>query len=271
MARFLSWHGSCIWLGAQSPMVVRQALENRNGMENTLYIALSRQMVMKQHLNVVANNMANTSTAGYKGEQLMFVEYLAQTKDGQQVSFVQDLAVVRDFSEGEFIKTGSPLDAAIHGKGWFVVDTPKGQFYTRNGHFEMNRNGEIVNSAGHPVLSDKGQPIVIGPGETDILISGDGTVSTSGGPKGRLNIVNFENDQLLNKVSNSLYTTDQPPEQALKASVTQGMIEGSNVQPIIEVSNMMTALRSYQSAQEVIKQEDGRLMEAIKTLTEEKS
>lgn len=240
-------------------------------MENTLYIALSRQMVMRRHLDIVANNIANASTAGYKGEQLLFVEYLARTSDGQQVSFVQDLAVVRDFSEGEFIKTGGTLDAAIHGKGWFVIDTPEGQFYTRNGHFELNRNGEIVTSAGDPVLSDRGQPIAIGTGETNIQISGDGTVSTSAGIKGRLNIVEFPDGQVLNKVSGNLYSTDQPPEQALTAVVAQGMIEGSNVQPIIEVSNMITALRSYQSAQQVVQQEDGRLMEAIKTLTEEKA
>jgi len=240
-------------------------------MENTLYIALSRQMVMRQHLDIVANNIANATTAGYKGEQLLFVEYLAETVDGQEVSFVQDLAVVRDFSEGELIKTGSPLDAAIHGKGWFVVDTPDGQFYTRNGHFELNRNGEIVTSAGHPVLSDKGLPIVIGPGETDVEISADGTVSSSAGVKGRLSIVDFPDGQVLNKASNSLYATDQPPQQALAAVVAQGMIEGSNVQPIVEVGNMIMALRSYQSAQEVIQQEDGRLMEVIKTLTDEQA
>jgi flagellar basal-body rod protein FlgF len=240
-------------------------------MENTLYIALSRQMVMRQQLDIIANNIANASTAGYKSEQLLFVEYLARTADGGKVSFVQDIGVARDFSEGNFVKTGNPLDVAIHGNGWFIVDTPNGQFYTRNGHFELNADGEIVTGTGHPVLSDRGAPIAIGRGETGVEISADGTVSTSAGVKGRLNIVTFEEGEVLSKASGSLYFTDAPPEDALGAVVAQGMIEGSNVQPIIEVTNMITALRSYHAAQEVIKTEDGRLMEAIKTLTRDKA
>lgn len=240
-------------------------------MENTLYIALSRQMVMRQQLDIIANNIANASTSGYKGEQLLFVEYLARTPGGEKISFVQDIGVVRDFSEGNFVRTGNALDAAIHGDGWFVVETPHGEFYTRNGNFALNQNGELVTSAGHPVLSDQGQPIEIGRGETGVEISADGTVSTSAGIKGRLNIVTFEEGQVLNKASGSLYFTDAPPDVALGAVVAQGMIEGSNVQPIVEVTNMISALRSYQSAQEVIKTENGRLMEAIRTLTQDKA
>ncbi|MDA0241284.1 MAG: flagellar hook-basal body complex protein, partial [Proteobacteria bacterium] len=93
-------------------------------MENALLIALSRQVVMERHLEVVANNIANASTPGYKGEQMMFVEFLAKTESGDTVSYVQDIAVVRDYGEGEMIRTGNSLDLAIHDKGWFIVDTP---------------------------------------------------------------------------------------------------------------------------------------------------
>ena len=238
-------------------------------MENTLYIALSRQMVMQRHMEVIANNIANMSTPGFKGEQMLFVEYLGTMDSGETVSYVQDLAVVRDLGEGAFTRTGNSLDVAIHGSGWLVVDTPDGQRYTRNGHLSLDQNGRIVTSEGHAVLDRNGQPIALGTGDSRVVISGDGTVATDEGPKGRLNIVAFEDEQLLRKESGSLYTTDAPPQPALEAQVVQGMIEGANVEPIIEVTNMIWALRSYQAAQQLIEGDDGLLRRAIDTLTQQ--
>ena len=240
-------------------------------MENALVIALSRQTVMERHMEVIANNIANSSTPGFKGEQLMFVEYLARTAGGDESSYVQDLAVVRNYSEGKLVETGNKLDLAIHGKGWFVVDTPEQRAYTRNGHFSLNERGELVTPAGHPVLSAAGTPITLQPEDTDIQVSGDGTVSTATGIKGRLNIVTFENETVLDKASNSLFVTDAVPDNALNARVVQGMVEGSNVEPIVEVSNMIVALRSYQSAQEVILGDDGLLRKAIDVLTDQQA
>jgi flagellar basal-body rod protein FlgF len=240
-------------------------------MENALLIALSRQTVMERHMEVLANNIANSATPGFKGEQLMFVEYLAQTPNGDPMSYVQDLALVRNYNEGEFVATGNTLDVAIHGKGWFVVDTPDKQAYTRNGHFALNGQGQIVTSQGHPVLSAAGTPITLDPGETGVEISADGTVSTSTGVKGRFRIVTFRDETTLDKASNSLFVTDAVPDAAVNATVVQGMIEGSNVEPIVEVSNMIMALRSYQSAQEVILGDDGLLRQAIDVLTDQKA
>lgn len=240
-------------------------------MENSLLIALSRQTVMERHMATIANNIANSSTSGFKGEQLMFVEYLAQNTDGEPVSYVQDLAVVRDFSEGEFVSTGNPLDVAIHGKGWFVVDTPDRQAYTRNGHFTLNEKGELVTSGGHPVLDASGSPITFGQNETDIKISGDGTISTAAGVKGQFDIVTFDDEKALDKASESLFVTDAVPSKALEAKMTQGMIEGSNVKPVVEITNMIWAMRSYQAAQEVIKGDDGILREAIDVITDQQA
>ena len=240
-------------------------------MENALVIALSRQTVMERHMEVIANNIANASTPGFKGEQLMFVEYLARTAKGEESSYVQDLAVVRNYSEGKMVETGNKLDLAIHGKGWFVVDTPEQRAYTRNGHFSLNERGEIVTPAGHPILSAAGTPITLQPDDTDVQISADGTVSTAAGVRGRLDIVAFENETVLDKASNSLFVTDAAPDNALTARVVQGMVEGSNVEPIVEVSNMIVALRSYQSAQEVILGDDGLLRKAIDVLTDQQA
>lgn len=240
-------------------------------MENSLLIALSRQTVMQRHMETIANNIANVSTSGFKGEQLLFVEYLAQNPEGETASYVQDIAVVRDFGEGEFITTSSPLDVAIHGKGWFVIDTPDRKAYTRNGHFGLNDQGQMVTSGGHPVLSADGTPITFGPEETGIKISADGTISTTAGIKGQLDVVVFEDEKALDKASESLFVTDAVPNKALDAKVVQGMIEGSNVQPVVEITNMIWAMRSYQSAHEVVKGNDGILLKAIDTITDQRT
>ena len=112
-------------------------------------------------------------------------------------------------------------------------------------------------------------PITLGPEDTGVEVSSDGTVSTSTGIKGRLQLVDFPNETVLDKSANSLFVTDVTPQKALTAEVVQGMIEGSNVEPIVEVSNMITALRSYQSAQEVILGDDGLLRQAIDVLTDQ--
>lgn len=238
-------------------------------MENSLYIALSRQMVMERQMEVIANNIANMSTPGYKGEQMMFVEYLGKMDTGETASYVQDLAVMRDYAEGPLSRTGNPLDIAIHGQGWFVVDTPEGQRYTRNGHFTLDQNGQLVTSDGFAVLDRNGQPIRFDPSDTKIEITGDGTVATNNGPKGRLNLVSFDDQQQLHKQSSTLYTADAPAQPALKAQVVQGMIESSNVEPIVEVTNMMWALRNYQAAQQLIEGDDGLLRKAVETLTQQ--
>lgn len=240
-------------------------------MENSLLIALSRQTVMQRHMETIANNIANASTSGFKGEQLMFVEFLAENTEGQTVSYVQDIALVRDFSEGEFVSTGNPLNMAIEGKGWFVIDTPDRRAYTRSGHFSLNQQGQMVTSSGHPVLSTNGAPIVIGPNETGIKISGDGTISTSAGIKGQIDVVTFEDEKALDKASESLFVTDAPPNRALEAKVVQGMVESSNVKPVVEITNMIWAMRSYQAAHEVVKGSDGILREAIDVITDQQA
>ncbi len=182
-----------------------------------LLVALSRQTVMERQMETIANNIANSSTPGYKGEQMLFVEYLSQTESGDTVSYVQDIAVVRDYSEGDFVKTGNTFDMAIHGEGWFVVDTPDGNAYTRNGHFMLNEKGQLATTGGHTVLNDKGTPITITAGDGAIEVSTDGTISGKTGDKGRFNIVTFENQKSLQKAADSLFKTDEPSKPALKA------------------------------------------------------
>lgn len=237
-------------------------------MENTLYVALSRQMVLRRSMDVVANNIANANTPGFRSEQLMFVDHLKPAGRRDEIAFVQDIGVARDFSAGDLTSTGNPLDLAIQGKGWFVVETPQGEQYTRNGRFHLDRDGQLVSTEGYPVLGEGGQNIVMAPDDTNIRVMGDGTIRSESGVK-NLQIVSFDNEQLLRKVANGMFRTDALPQPAEKAQVVQGMVEGSNVEPIMEVTRMIQTLRDYQAAQKIIETEHERQRRAIRTITEE--
>ncbi len=236
-------------------------------MENSLYIAVSYQSALQNQMDTIANNLANVSTPGFKNEQILFQEYLAQAVAADDVSFVQDIGVARDFREGAFSKTSNPLDVAVSGRGWLEVDTPNGMRYTRNGHMAMSAEGRLVTTAGNPVLDENDRPITVPPGSDSITISADGTVSADRQAVGRLKLVQFDNEQLLRAEGDSLYRTDAPPAPASGARVVQGMIEESNTRPIVEITNMISALREFQAAQQIIEQEHESQLHAINTLT----
>ena len=236
-------------------------------MENTGYIALSRQMTLRREMDVIANNMANLNTPAYKGQSMLFVEYLDTSDSGEKMSFVQDVALVRNLTEGQLTSTGNPLDMAIAGDAYFEVETPLGPRYTRNGVFQLNAEGQIVTSTGEIVLGDGGNAIILPPSSSDITITRDGTVSTDQGPAGRLRLVRFEDEQTLVKQANGLYDAGgQAPLPAEDAEVLQGMVEGSNVQGIIELTKMIETVRHYASTGRMVNDEHERQRRAIQAL-----
>jgi flagellar basal-body rod protein FlgF len=239
-------------------------------METTNYIALSRQAGLRRELNLVANNMANLNTPAYQGESMMFVEYLADTQHGKtgEMSFVQDLATVRDLTEGPMKRTENPLDLAISGRGYFTIQTEDGPRYTRNGAFQLNDQGEIVNKANQPLVDANGNPIQVPGDAQSIEIGEDGTIATEFGPIARLEPVAFENEQLLNKRANGLYEAreEQAAEPAEDARVLQGMIEGSNVEGVVEMTRLIDLSRSYASANKFTESEHERILRAVRTL-----
>ncbi|MEO3429443.1 flagellar basal-body rod protein FlgF [Pelagibius sp. CAU 1746] len=236
-------------------------------MENAGYIALSRQMVLRREMDVIANNMANINTPAYKGQSMLFVEYLETSDSGEKMSFVQDVALVRNLTEGQMTTTENPLDLAIAGEGYFEIDTPIGPRYTRNGVFQLNADGELVTSSGQRVLGEGGTPITLPPNSSDVTITRDGTISTDQGPAGRLRLVRFENEQALVKLANGLYDADgQDSLPAEGAEVLQGTIEGSNVQGITELTRMIETVRHYSSTGRMVNDEHERQRRAIQAL-----
>ena len=233
-------------------------------MENTSLIALSRQGTLRRQMNVVAHNIANMNTTGFKGEKMLFIQHLVKSRGGERIigdklAFVRDIATVRDVSEGPLEKTGNSLDLAVRGDGYFVVETEAGERYTRSGRFHLDEDGQMVNDQGHPVLSSGGQPFFFSTEDNNIAISRDGTVATENGELGRIRVVTFENEQRLRVAAGGLYETDDQPDDVDSPDVVQGMLEGSNVEPIIELTRMIEVSRSYDAAKKFIDKEDERM------------
>jgi flagellar basal-body rod protein FlgF len=240
-------------------------------MDNTTYIALSRQTALWRQMEVVANNMANANTPAYKGQQVMFREFLIPTRTGysptgNKLSFVQDMGQIRDTREGPLTKTDNSLDFALHGDGYFEIETEAGLRYTRNGHFRLDEGGMLTNSSGYAVMDSRGQPIIFAPNETSVNVSPDGTVQTENGVVGKIKVVRFGNEQELRNAGDGLYDTTESPEVMPRPEIVQGMVEDSNIQPVVEMTKMMTVLREYEHNQQIIQAEFDRHSRAIQVL-----
>ncbi|GGF38949.1 flagellar basal-body rod protein FlgF [Aliidongia dinghuensis] len=237
-------------------------------MQTATYVALSRQAVLDRQMDVIANNLANMSTSGFKTENQLFQEYLEPSPvRGQTIAYVRDAGVVRDLRQGDLSRTGNPLDVGIDGNGYFQVNTVDGPRYTRNGRFQLDAGRTLVTAQGYQVLDSTGQPITIPQGSTSISIGADGTVATETGPVGKIALSSFANGQDVVPAGNGLYVTSATPTPDTVSTLHQGMLEDSNVRPIIEMTQMLGVQRAYASAQNIIDSEDNRLRNAIDKLS----
>jgi flagellar basal-body rod protein FlgF len=244
-------------------------------METPTYVALSRQTALLRQMDVVANNLANSNTPGFKVASEVFTTYAIRSAvrgAPQKLSYVQDFATARDFSPGPVNPTGNDLDVAIQGNGFFVVQTPNGPRYTRLGHFQLNAAGQVVNKLGYPVLAG-GAPLQIDPNDGAVQIASDGTVSadrTQGGNAqviyGKLDVVDFANRDALKPEEGVLFSTTEPPVQVAQPGLVQRMLEQSNVQPIKELTTMIAVQRSYEMVQNFLDGEDTRMTKAVNSI-----
>ncbi len=243
-------------------------------MDNTSLVGLSQQMASMKAMDVIANNLANLSTPGYRREAVQFEKYVAtlpasEAEGGNtiDVTFVIDRGVGQNMAPGRLETTNSNLDFAIEGPGYFAVQTPNGERYTRNGHFRFDDQGQVVTQDGYTLLSDGGA-ISLQPQDGDLRVGADGSLSTAIQRLGKLRVVNFENERALKKAGAGLY--EAPPgvnsTTVATARVRQGMIEKSNVEPVIEIARMMEVMRAYQATAELTKSEENLLKQAIQQL-----
>lgn len=237
-------------------------------MENAILIGLSRQMALQRRMDVIANNLANVGTSGYKADSMRFEHHMVphvNTGEGRRaLSYVHDAGLVRDFTPGDLHKTDNKFDVAISGDGWLVVQTPEGNRYTRNGELHLNAEGQLVTKDGHPVMGEAGV-INFELEETSVMIAKDGTISTNTGPKDRLLVVSFADNNGLAKLGHNMFQTDQEP-QASEGEVLQGMIERSNVQAVSELTRMIETTRAYTTMSQLLSRHDDLQRDAISQL-----
>ena len=251
-------------------------------MENALLVGLSRQTTLERQLEVIANNIANVNTTGYKADQSLFEEFLTSGAHednfigrDRRVSYVQDRGTYRDFSEGALQQTSNPLDIAMDGNAFLAVQATGGERYTRDGNLQLNSQGQLVTEGGDVVLGNSG-PIIFQPTDHDINISPDGTITVveanarTDTIRGKLRLVSFTDAQSLLKQGSNLYAasngaTAQPD---LKATVRQGYLEKSNVNAVAEMGRMIEVSRTYTQIANLLQQQSDLHKNAINQLAE---
>lgn len=242
-------------------------------MENSIYLGLSKQLALQTNMDIIANNIANMNTSGYRGQNLLFDEVLEKQKNvadnyDDTLSFVLNRGQYENTTPGPVKQTGNPLDVYLDGPGFMGVISPDGTVsYTRAGDMQINANGTLVNSVGYPIADNGGAIITIPIQSTEIRIDEQGLVSDQNGQIGQIQIVEFNNPQTLAAQGNGLYTTDEQGVFPANTRVRQGALEGSNVQPIVEMTRMIDTLRSFQNVHNMMKTENERLLGVIEKLT----
>jgi flagellar basal-body rod protein FlgF/flagellar basal-body rod protein FlgG len=250
-------------------------------MENVSLIGLSRQMTLERQLDVVANNVANVNTTGFKADRSLFEEFLRSNARennfvgrDRNVSFVQDRATLKDLSQGPTEQTKNPLDVAIDGDGFLVVQTPNGPRYTRDGSMQISQTGQLVTKTGSPVLGTSG-PIVFQPTDHDINISADGTVTVQEGTnrtdsvRGKLSMVSFAQAQSLLKEGSNLYSAGGArPVPSTTSKINQGFVEKSNVNSVMEMTRMIDVTRAYTQISAMLQQQTDMRKSALEKLAE---
>ncbi len=243
-------------------------------MELPSHVALSFMTAQTRALEVTAGNLANAGTAGFKAERVLFSDWLAKQggTDGSRgtrpVAFVQDRATYRDQAAGPLSHTGNPLDLAIVGDGFFTVETPRGVRLTRSGRFGPLPDGTIADGAGNALLDTAGQKLRISSADVTLTVTADGALGSENGRIGRVGVVQPADTGRMTAEGGTLLRADTATAPVDAPRVMQGTLEDSNVQPVLELTRMMSGLRSFQFASQFVEQEAGRMQSAIDKITQ---
>jgi len=242
-------------------------------MENALYVGLSRQIALQRQMSLTANNIANVNTPGFRADKILFEEYVDKPKPtNESLSMVFDYGQFKDVAAGKVSQTGNALDIALEGPAFFMVETAAGTQYTRAGNFTLNDNRELVNAAGNPVLDSGQGRLVLPSGIREITITTDGQIMTEQGAAGQIGMTEFANVQNLQPTGAGYFVAinGEQPVPAKNTKMRQNMLEGSNVQAVLEMTDLIEISRSFQSNQRLMQNEHDRQRSTIQTLTEMK-
>ena len=234
-------------------------------MESTGYTTLTRQSGLMQEMQVVANNIANSATTGFRQEGLMFAEYVKRVEGGPSLSMAT--ANVRNTStlQGALTQTGGSLDFAIEGDGFFLIGTPAGERLTRAGSFALSAEGDLVTPDGFRVLDSGGAPVFVPPDANGVSVAADGTVSADGKPLSRLGLVQPTDITGLMREDGVMFRAEGGYEPAESGRILQGFLEEANVDPVSQIARMIEIQRAYEMGQSFLDAENERVRSALQT------
>jgi len=243
-------------------------------MENPTYIALSKLDAQQRTMDIIAGNIANANTVGFKAERVLFSDFLVGQKNvktapgGEKLAFTQDRATYRDHSAGSLTQTGNPLDLALGGSGYFSVQTPNGTRLTRSGRFGLLTDGTIADASGNALLDTGGNPIQLPIGQSRIQVASDGTISGEDGRIAQVGVVDVSDVNQLLPEGGKLFRTSMTPQPIAQPKIVQGAVEESNVQPITELTQMMQTEREFQFVSQFVQSEADRQQSTIDKITQ---
>lgn len=238
-------------------------------MNNATNIALSRLSAQTRAMDVIAGNLANASTPGYHAERMIFSDWLSRQSGahgpGQErsLAYTQDVATYRDRAEGSVTHTGNPLDLALSGEGFFTVQTQAGTRLTRAGRFTLQSNGGVTDEDGDPLLDTRGQPVRVSTADTDLSVAANGALSSQNGPIARLAVVRPTDPNRITAEGGRRFRADVPTLPVASPHIIQGAVEDSNVQPVAELTAMMSTQRDFQFVTQFVEAEGQRQQNAI--------
>lgn len=228
-------------------------------MDRSVFVALSGAVLQEKKMDYIANNLANVNTAGFKGQKPAFEEALAGPF--RHRAFANTSEVSTDLTHGVLHKTDRTLDVAIEGEGFFVVQTPAGERYTRDGSFTLGPEGTLTTRDGHPVLGENGPVALNSP---DITVNKEGGVESRGIEVDKLRLVNLEPGEFLRE--GDLYAAPQgavPAPAPAETTMAQGYVEASNVNPVRAMTAMIEAQRAFETHAKMIQTIDGMTRKTI--------
>lgn len=234
-------------------------------MENAGYATLTRQSGLMAQMRMVANNIANAATTGYRAESMVFAEHVRATGDGPSLSMATASVRMTDATQGGLNRTGGAYDLAIEGEGFFMVGTPAGDRLTRAGAFTPNEMGDLVTPEGYPLLDAGGAPVFVPQGAGPVAIAADGTISAGGQPVGQIGLVMPEDPQALIREDGVRFRAEAGVIP-VEGRMLQGFLEESNVDPVAQVARMIEVGRAYELGQAFLDREDERVRGTIETM-----
>jgi flagellar basal-body rod protein FlgF len=237
-------------------------------MQDALYVALSSQVALEKRLTTIADNVANTSTVGFRATGVKF-EDLVSGIGNEPVSFASAGDTFLSGNAGSLRQTGNPFDFAVQGDAWFGIDTPVGTVMTRDGRFEMNEQGQLVTLQGYPVLDAGGAPLQLDPRNGPPKVGADGMISQNGFQVGAIGLFTFEPGANFRRFENSGIIPQREPEplvDRMDAGVAQGFVEDSNVNPVMEMTRLIAVQRAFENTAALIRSTTSSLDNAVQAL-----